>query len=67
MAAARGQRLGIDLYAERGSLRTSDADEADAPDTCEIFCSKNILRVSVDNSQRQAVRGDAQNQNRCVC
>ena len=64
--AASGQRLRIDLYADGRLLRTSDADEADAGYLRDLL-QQNILRIGVDNGQRQAVRGDAENQNRRVC
>ena len=64
--AASCQCLGIDLDADGRLLGTSDADEPDAGYLRDLL-QQDILRVSVDNGQRQAVRGDAQNQNRRVC
>jgi hypothetical protein len=63
--AAIRQRLRIDLYADGRLLLTSDADEADAGYLRELL-QQNILRVGVDNGQRQDVRGDPEHQDRRV-
>ena len=61
--AASRQRLRIDLYADGRLLLTPDAHEAD-PGYLRDLLQQNILCVRVDNGQRQAVRGDAEHQDR---
>src|SRR5882762_9532346 len=61
--AASRQRLRVDLYADRRLLLTSDAHEAD-PGYLRDLLQQNILCVCVDNGQRQAVRGNAEHQDR---
>ena len=56
--AASGQCLRIDLDADGRLLRASDADEADAGYLRDLL-QQNVLCISVDNGQRQAVGGDA--------
>ena len=51
--AASRQRLRIDLYADGRLLLPADADEADAG-YLRDFLQQDILRVGVDNGQRQA-------------
>src|ERR1700730_254574 len=63
--AARRQRLWIDLYADGGLLLTSDAHEADTGYLRDLL-QQDILRIRVDNGQRQAVRGDPEHQDRRV-
>src|SRR6202040_4488626 len=63
--AASRQRLWIDLYADGRLLLTSDADEA-YPGYLRDLLQQNILRIGVDNGQRQAVRGDSKHQDRRV-
>src|ERR1700716_3630633 len=63
--AARRQRLRIDLYADGRLLRTSRAHEADSGYLRDLL-QQNILRIGADNGQRQAVRGDAEHQDRRV-
>ena len=52
--AAIGQGLRIDPDADGRLLLTSDADKADSGYLRELF-QQNILRIGVDNGQRQDV------------
>ena len=63
--AARRQRLRIDLHADGRLLLTSDADEADSGYLRDLL-QQDILRIGVDDGQRQAVRGDPEHQDRRV-
>ena len=61
--AAIRQRLWIDLHADARLLLAADAHETDSGYLRGKLLQQNILRIGVDDGQRQAVRGDAEHQN----
>ena len=63
--AAIGERLRIDLDADRGLLPSADADLADAVDL-RNFRNEDVLGEGVDRGQRQRIRGEGKHQDRRV-
>jgi hypothetical protein len=54
--AAIGERLRIDLHADRRLLPSADADLADAGNL-RNFRNEDVLGEGVDRGQRQRIRG----------
>jgi len=63
--AARGQRLRIDLNADRWLLLTPDSDQADAGDLRDLL-HQNVFRIGINNGDRQGVRREGKDEDRRI-
>ncbi len=63
--AARGKRLRIELHPHGGLLLAAEADEADARYLRNLL-QQDVFRIGVHRGQRQAVRGQAEYEDRRI-